>query len=126
MARSSAQPVVRAATWALDPVGRGRQEGARLTLDRSRVEGAAHPEGNWVGPAVFEDVTPDLSLGREWAERSRAGDPEAVNYLLIWNCLWRAGGSIVHGHMQVSLARGRHYAKIGLITSPATMYRLLS
>ena len=45
--------------------------------------------------------------------RAGAGeDPEAVNYLLIWNCLWRAGSSIIHGHAQALLGSGSHYAAI--------------
>jgi malonate-semialdehyde dehydrogenase (acetylating)/methylmalonate-semialdehyde dehydrogenase len=46
-------------------VERGTQEGARLTLDRTRAQPASHPEGNWVGPAVFEDVNPGMAIGRE-------------------------------------------------------------
>jgi malonate-semialdehyde dehydrogenase (acetylating)/methylmalonate-semialdehyde dehydrogenase len=24
-----------------------------------------YPQGNWIGPTVFEDVTPDMTIGRE-------------------------------------------------------------
>jgi hypothetical protein len=63
--------------------------------------------------AIDADLVADvLATGRRWAERARADDPDAANYLLIWNCLWRAGGSIVHGHAQALLGRGRHYARV--------------
>lgn len=65
-------------------------------------------------PLAFDTelVTDVLRTGRAWAERARELDPSSVNYLLIWNCLWRAGGSIVHGHAQALLGSGRHYARI--------------
>lgn len=59
--------------------------------------------------ALVSDV---LQTGRAWAEHARASDPVAVNYLLIWNCLWRAGGSIVHGHAQALLGSGTHYQQL--------------
>jgi hypothetical protein len=65
-------------------------------------------------PLAFDaDLVADvLATGRAWAERVHAGDPGARNYLLIWNCLWRAGGSIVHGHAQALLGAGLHYASL--------------
>lgn len=52
-----------------------------------------------------------FDTGRAWAERARAADPRAGNYLLIWNCLWRAGSSIIHGHAQALLGAGATYAR---------------
>jgi hypothetical protein len=65
-------------------------------------------------PLAFdaETVVDLLRTGRAWAERARRDDPDAVNYLLIWNCLWRAGSSIVHGHAQALLGSGPHYAAV--------------
>jgi hypothetical protein len=65
-------------------------------------------------PLAFdEDSILDMfDVGREWAERGHAEDPEASAYLLIWNGGPRAGGSIVHGHAQVLLGRGSHYPRI--------------
>jgi hypothetical protein len=58
-------------------------------------------------PLAFDvDLVADLlDTGRAWAERARSEDPRAVNYLLAWNCLWRAGGSIIHGHAQAMAGR---------------------
>ena len=63
-----------------------------------------------------------LSTGREWADRARADDAEAANYMLIWNCLWRAGGSIVHGHAQALLGAGLHYARLERFHRDARAY----
>ncbi|HUF49303.1 MAG TPA: CoA-acylating methylmalonate-semialdehyde dehydrogenase [Longimicrobiales bacterium] len=46
-------------------VQRGRAEGAVLALDRSAETVSAYPHGNWVGPAVFENVQPAMSIGRD-------------------------------------------------------------
>lgn len=75
-------------------------------------------------PLAFgrEQVVEMLHVGREWAERSRAKDPEAANYLLIWNCGPRAGGSVVHGHAQVLLGRGAHYPQVERLRRDAASY----
>jgi hypothetical protein len=64
-----------------------------------------------------------FASGREWADRSAQQDAEARNYLLIWNCLWRAGGSIVHGHAQVLLGSGLHYARLERFRRDAAAWR---
>ncbi len=64
-----------------------------------------------------------LALVRDWLAAAHAADPEAVYPYVLWNCLWRAGGSIVHGHMQAQLARARHYAKIERLRHDAEGYR---
>lgn len=77
-------------------------------------------------PLAFtkESVIAHLALAREWIAAAHEQDPTARYPYIMWNCLWRAGGSIVHGHTQVSLARGRHYAKIERLRSDAASYRL--
>jgi hypothetical protein len=79
-------------------------------------------------PLAFdeESVVDMLSVGRKWAERGRAEDAAASSYLLIWNCGPRAGGSIVHGHAQVLLGRGAHYAHVERLRRDATAYAAAS
>lgn len=74
-------------------------------------------------PLAFdvETVIDLLEVGREWAERGRAEDPAAAAYLLIWNGGPRAGGSIVHGHAQVTLGR-RHYPQVERTCRTAASY----
>jgi hypothetical protein len=75
-------------------------------------------------PLAFgaEQVVEMLQIGREWAEHSRETDPDAVNYLLIWNCGPRAGGSVVHGHAQMLLGRGGHYPQVERLRRNAAQY----
>ena len=75
-------------------------------------------------PLAFDEetVVDLLRSGREWAERARRDDPEAVNYLLIWNCLWRAGSSIIHGHAQALLGSGSHYAAVERLRRDVSAY----
>lgn len=77
-------------------------------------------------PLAFDvDLVADLfETGREWAERAHFADPEATNYALIWNCGWRAGGSIIHGHAQALVGSGLHYARIERWRRDAEAYRL--
>lgn len=63
-----------------------------------------------------------LATARRWAERALEADPAARYYFLMWNCLWRAGGSIVHGHMQMTATRGMHYPRIELLRRQALAY----
>ncbi|HUG55491.1 MAG TPA: hypothetical protein VMJ92_00305 [Candidatus Limnocylindrales bacterium] len=69
--------------------------------------------------AVIRDY---LATGRRWAEAALNEDPAARYYFLMWNSLWRAGGSIVHGHMQMTATRGMHYPKIELLRKQALEY----
>jgi hypothetical protein len=75
-------------------------------------------------PLDFDEelVADVLATGRAWAERARRDEPDARNYLLIWNCLWSAGGSIVHGHAQALLGSGPHYARLERFQRDAASY----
>jgi malonate-semialdehyde dehydrogenase (acetylating)/methylmalonate-semialdehyde dehydrogenase len=43
----------------------GVAEGARLLLDGRGASVTGYPAGHWFGPTVFEDVSPDMAIGRE-------------------------------------------------------------
>jgi hypothetical protein len=70
-----------------------------------------------------EQIIDYIDVARQWAERAQAVEPRAKYFFFIWNCLWRAGASICHGHAQVMLARERHYAKIEALRRAALGYR---
>jgi hypothetical protein len=80
---------------------------------------------NEFNPLSFsrEQVVDYLDVALEWAKRAHTLEPEARYFCLIWNCLWRAAASIVHGHMQTMLTKGRHYAKIDWLRRAALDYR---
>jgi len=106
----------------------GRVRGARMVSGANAALADAHH-----AVLVFDEHDPlafDAALiadlfatGRAWADRARSEDPEASNYLLVWNCLWRAGGSIVHGHAQALLGRGAHHARVERVRRDAELYR---
>lgn len=69
------------------------------------------------------DVIRDrLLTSRRWALAANEEDPTAKYYFLIWNCLWRAGGSIVHGHMQMTVTRGMHYPRVEMLRRRSLAY----
>ena len=49
----------------LSYIEKGIQEGARLVLDGRNATVEGLPDGNWIGPTIFEDVRPDMVIGRE-------------------------------------------------------------
>jgi hypothetical protein len=85
------------------------------------------------GVIVFDDhnplhLTPEkvadyVAVGLEWCHKVLETDPEARYPFLMWNCLWRAGGSIIHGHAQVTATRGTHYPKVERLRRAAASYR---
>jgi len=70
-----------------------------------------------------EEVADLFATARAWAERARAEDPDARFFLLMWNCLWKAGASIIHGHAQMVVGRRFHYAKVERLRRDARRYR---
>lgn len=80
---------------------------------------------NEFNPLSFsrEQVIDYIDVAWEWAKRAQAGQPQAKYFFLCWNCLWRSGASIYHGHAQVMLTSGRHYAKIDGLRRVALGYR---
>ena len=70
-----------------------------------------------------EQVIDYIDVAQEWAKRAQATQPEAKYFFLNWNCLWRAGASIIHGHAHVVLTSGRHYAKTDWLRQAALSYR---
>ena len=85
------------------------------------------------GVIVFDDhnplrLTPEkvsdyISVGLEWGRKALESDPEARYPFLMWNCLWRAGGSIIHGHAHVTATRGAHYPRVEHLRRVAAAYR---
>lgn len=60
-------PVVTAQAKAriLNLIQKGKDEGATCLLDGSDCTVDGFPDGNWIGPTLFTDVTPEMSLYRE-------------------------------------------------------------
>jgi hypothetical protein len=84
------------------------------------------------GVIVFDDhnplhLTPEkvadyVAVGLEWGRKALQIDPEARYPFLMWNCLWRAGGSIIHGHAQITATRSWHYPGVERLRRAAASY----
>ncbi len=69
-----------------------------------------------------ERIVDYIDTGLAWAEKARQVDPEAKYLLFIWNCLRRAGASLLHGHAQVCLGRHLHYSRVEGLREDAEKY----
>lgn len=49
----------------LNYIDQGEREGATLRLDGRGFRVAGYPDGNWVGPTIFDHVTPDMTIYRD-------------------------------------------------------------
>ncbi|MGB3683072.1 MAG: hypothetical protein WA990_11370 [Rubrobacteraceae bacterium] len=84
------------------------------------------------GVVVFDDhnplhFTPEkvadyINVGLQWGREAIETDPEARYFFLMWNCLWRAGGSLIHGHAQATATRNLHYPKVEHLRRVALSY----
>jgi len=71
-----------------------------------------------------EEVQDYFDTALCWAREAHCADKQARYFFLMWNCLWRSGASILHGHMQMTLGRGMHYAKVEHLRRSALLYRV--
>jgi len=46
-------------------IEKGIAEGARLVLDGRDVQVEGHPDGFFIGPTIFDNVTPDMTIAKE-------------------------------------------------------------
>lgn len=109
-----------------DVFGRVRGEHAVTASNVAKYDG-------FHGVIVFDDhnplhLTPEkvsdyIAVGLEWCRKVLVTDPEAHYPFLMWNCLWRAGGSIIHGHAQVTATRRTHYPKVERLRQATSSYR---
>ena len=98
-----------------DPFGRIR---GRYCITASNI---AKFDG-WHGVLVFDQHHP-LNFTREriedylqtawrWFETVHSHDRQAVYPFFLWNCLWRSGASVIHGHAQMAVAQGMAYPRV--------------
>jgi hypothetical protein len=71
-------------------------------------------------PAEIADL---LATSRAWADKCHAESPDARFFFLMWNCLWKAGASIIHGHAQMTVGRKFHYGKVERLRRDALAYK---
>ena len=80
---------------------------------------------NNTGPLDFGpgEVADYLETGQRWMQAAHDYDPAARYGLFLWNCSYRAGASISHGHAQAVLVRGSHYARIEYLKQASREYK---
>ncbi len=69
-----------------------------------------------------EQVVDYMMTARAWAEQVRQQDEQACYFFFMWNCLFRAGASIMHGHTQMTVTRQQHYGGIERLRRDAQDY----
>lgn len=98
-----------------DTFGRIRGKQCITASNVAKIDG-------WHGVIVFDEhhplrftasqVSDYVDTAQEWARAAHRADPAACYPFFLWNCLWRSGASIVHGHAQMAVTRARHYARV--------------
>ncbi|HEX9442226.1 MAG TPA: hypothetical protein VF909_21240 [Roseiflexaceae bacterium] len=76
----------------------------------------------WHGLVIFDEPHPlrfgpeqirdYLDVALRWIAAAHAQDADAIYPIITWNCLPKSGATLMHGHMQVALAHGMHYARV--------------
>lgn len=69
-----------------------------------------------------EEVADYIETAWRWAQKAHASHPLNRYYFFCWNCLWRSGASINHGHAQMTLSRGRAFSRIESLRKEAQSY----
>src|SRR5262249_17389168 len=74
--------------------------------------------------AITQELVDDMFMvSAQWAERAHALDAQARHFFLFWNCLRRAGASLIHGHVQMTLSQQMAQAKVRGLRAAAQRYR---
>jgi galactose-1-phosphate uridylyltransferase len=109
-----------------DTFGRIRGQWATTASNVAKYDG-------WHGVIIFDEhhplrftagqVADYVDTAQEWAQAAHQADPQALYPFFLWNCLWKSGASILHGHAQMTLSRGMHYAQVERWRQAARRYR---
>ena len=108
-----------------DTFGRVRGAHAITAANVAKADG-------WHGVAIFDRHDPlaldeplvadVLAVALDWASRAHVADPAARHLFTLWNCLWRAGASLIHGHTQMTLSHGMAHARVEQLRAAAARY----
>jgi hypothetical protein len=69
-----------------------------------------------------EELHDYLETALKWLSRAQAQHPNATHPFIMWNCLWKAGASILHGHLQIMLAEGLPYSEVERLRRASETY----
>ncbi len=109
-----------------DSFGRVRGQHVVTAANVAKAEG-------WHSVAIFDRHNPLaidnaliadlLAVAGAWAQRAHEADDDARYFFLLWNCLQRAGASLIHGHAQMTLGMTMAHARVELWRTAAARYR---
>jgi hypothetical protein len=109
-----------------DSFGRVRGRHVVTAANVAKAEG-------WHSVAIFDRHDPLaidyaliadlLSVADTWAQRAHEADDSARYFFLLWNCLQRAGASLIHGHAQMTLGTTMAHGRVELWRAAAARYR---
>lgn len=69
-----------------------------------------------------EQIIDYLMTARAWAEEVHRQDENASYFFFLWNCLHKAGATILHGHAQMTVTRFQHYGRVERLRRDAQDY----
>jgi len=69
------------------------------------------------------EVIDYLDTAWRWAKLAHKHYPSHRYFFFCWNCLWRSGASINHGHAQMTLSQWRAYSRIESLRQAALSYQ---
>jgi len=70
-----------------------------------------------------EKVVDYLNVAWGWLEAAHRLEPPARFPFILWNCLWKSGASLIHGHLQMVLTRELPYGKVEALRRALADYR---
>ena len=110
-----------------DTFGRIRGEHGVTASNIAKYDGyhgvLVFDEHDPLAPIGTDQIRDHLATARRWADAALQADPGAAYWFLMWNSTWRAGGSVIHAHMQMTTTRGMHYPRIEALRRAAVAYR---
>ncbi len=109
-----------------DSFGRVRGRHVVTAANVAKAEG-------WHSVAIFDRHDPLaidttliadlLSVAGTWTRRAHEAENDARYFFLLWNCLPRAGASLIHGHAQITLSTKMAHARVESWRAAAARYR---
>jgi len=71
----------------------------------------------------LNDIKDYLRTAETWIRTVHARRPKRKYPYIMWNCMWKAAASMIHGHMQAVIAKERHYGNIERLRMFSEVYK---
>lgn len=70
-----------------------------------------------------EELRDYLETAERWFKKMAVPETQTIYPFLLWNCRWRAGSSVEHGHMQMTVACREPYPRVEMLRRAMEGYR---